>query len=67
LRALDEPWLTYLEPETIAADLRARGFAAVSFLSADEAEQTYFRSRSDGLWLGSVEHIAAAIVGTPRS
>ena len=63
LRALGEPWLTYLEPETIAADLRARGFAAVSFLSADEAERTYFKDRSEGLRPGGVENIATAIVG----
>jgi methyltransferase (TIGR00027 family) len=63
LSAMGEPWLTYLEPERLAADLRARGFAKIAFLSSEEAERKYFQGRSDGLQLGGVENIAAAIVG----
>jgi methyltransferase (TIGR00027 family) len=49
VRSLGEPWQTHFDPQTLTQDLHAFGFAAISFLSPEEAEQTYFRGRSDGL------------------
>ena len=46
---LGEPWLTRIEPETLEAQLRAHGFAAVTFLTPAEAIARYFAGRTDGL------------------
>jgi methyltransferase (TIGR00027 family) len=61
--ALGEPWRTHFEPELLERDLHALGFSAVSFLSLEEAAQTYFQGRSDGLHVPPRGGIGAAIVG----
>jgi methyltransferase (TIGR00027 family) len=43
--SLGEPWVSYFEPEALAAKLRGAGFANVAFLSPIEAEARYFRQR----------------------
>jgi len=61
--SLGEPWQTYFEPHMLSRDLRALGFSAISFLSAEAAEQNYFQSRSDGLRAPRLGGICAAIIG----
>ncbi len=61
--SLGEPWRTHFKSQTLMRDLRALGFSAISFLSREEAERTYFQGRSDGLRAPRRGGIAAAIVG----
>jgi methyltransferase (TIGR00027 family) len=60
--ALGEPWQTHFEPQTLMRDLSALGFSAISFLSAEAADQTYFQNRNDGLHAPRRGGIGAAIV-----
>ncbi|MEU4693139.1 SAM-dependent methyltransferase [Actinoplanes sp. NPDC023714] len=39
---IGEPWLTYFEPDEIAAELRSRGFAAIEDLGPSELAARYF-------------------------
>ena len=64
VKLLGEPWRTHFEPDALMQDLRALGFLEISFLTTDEAEQTYFRGRNDGLRAPRNAGIAAAIVGS---
>jgi methyltransferase (TIGR00027 family) len=61
-----EPWQTHFEPEALMRDLSALGFADISFVNPDAAQQTYFKNRSDGLKAPRRGGIAAAIVGNHR-
>jgi methyltransferase (TIGR00027 family) len=67
VHALGEPWRTHFEPDALLRHLGALGFSEISLLSADEAEQSYFRGRSDGLHAPLRAGIAAAVVGTAGS
>jgi methyltransferase (TIGR00027 family) len=60
---LGEPWRTHIEPDALLRDLRALGFSQVLLLTTDEAEQTYFRGRNDGLHAPHNASIAAAVIG----
>jgi|SRR5271156_177345 len=46
---MGEPWRSYFEPERLREMLVRSGFSAVSFLSPVEAEERYFRGRTDEL------------------
>jgi len=59
---LNEPFLTFFEPEELARDLKARGFGEVELLSR-EAQRRYFRGRADGLDSPPWFQMAAAVVG----
>jgi methyltransferase (TIGR00027 family) len=63
VKLLGEPWRTHFEPDALMRDLRALGFSKISFLTTDEAEQTYFQDRNDGLHAPRNARIAAAVVG----
>jgi methyltransferase (TIGR00027 family) len=63
LSARGETWLTHVEPQTFAGELRDLGFSPISILSLEDAERTYFQSRSDGLRPLGVERVGAAVVG----
>ena len=45
--AVGEPWITFFEPQKLADDLRALGFASVEFLTPAETSARYFRGRAD--------------------
>jgi O-methyltransferase involved in polyketide biosynthesis len=47
--AVGEPWVTFFEPDALERKLIAFGFSSVGFLSADEANEQYFRDRIDAL------------------
>jgi len=47
--AAGEPWRTYHDPGALRAELSAAGFSTVTFLSPEEAQELYYRGRSDGL------------------
>ena len=63
VRAVGEPWITELEPDALARDLRAMGYANVDELRSDEADRRYFAGRADGLHAPASRSIATAIVG----
>ncbi len=60
--ASGEPWLTRFRPGQLEAKLKAMGFSKVSHLSPEDANQRYFRSRSDGLKTLVMEQLMRAIV-----
>jgi methyltransferase (TIGR00027 family) len=61
--SLGEPFQTHFDAETLTTDLRTLGFSEISFLSSENADQTYFQGRSDGLRAPRRGGIGAAIVG----
>jgi len=60
--AVGEPWLSYHDPDALSAELSEMGFSRVAILSPAEAEQLYYRDRSDGLPPPRRATIARAIV-----
>jgi methyltransferase (TIGR00027 family) len=62
VREIGEPWLSHFEPDTLARDLRAKGFSRVEFLDLAETEAAFFRGRTDGLEPPPRAGIAAAVV-----
>lgn len=58
---LGEPWLSYFEPEEIENKLRDAGFSRVEFLTPEEAETRYFRSRPADLPVPLQTNILSAI------
>ena len=46
---LDEPWVSYFEPEELEAKMRDAGFSEVEFLTPAEAKAMYFHQRLDDL------------------
>ena len=47
--ALGEPWQTFFTPEELSEKLLLRGFSSVNILEPQEAWQTYYAGRTDGL------------------
>ena len=47
--ALGEPWITYLDPATFAVELQQMGFGVLEDIGPQEANQRYFKDRSDAL------------------
>jgi methyltransferase (TIGR00027 family) len=63
----DEPLLTVLNPDELAADLRKLGFIEITTLAPEEANRRYFGVRRDGLKAPRSPMIAAAVKGrVPR-
>ncbi len=46
---MGEPWRSYFEPERLREMLVGAGFSVVTFLTPVEAEERYFRGRTDAL------------------
>jgi methyltransferase (TIGR00027 family) len=59
--ALGEPWQTFFTPEELREKLLLRGFSAVHILEPQEAWQTYYAGRMDGLPAPSHASIARII------
>ena len=57
-----EPWRTFFDPSTLAADLKAFGFEKAIDLGPDEINACYFISRNDNLKVRGFGHIMKAIV-----
>lgn len=57
---LGEPWITFLEPETLPPRLRAAGFNRIELLDGAEGNRRYFDGRADGLRLSSSAQMATA-------
>jgi len=59
---LGEPWVTFLEPETLPKRLLEAGFSRVELLDGESANRRYFGGRSDGLRLTGSAQMATAWV-----
>ena len=57
-----EPWRAFFNPELLTRDLRAMGFGYVEDNGPEEINARYFKSRKDGLRVGSLSHIMKAQV-----
>ncbi|MEO8295696.1 MAG: SAM-dependent methyltransferase [Gemmatimonadota bacterium] len=60
LKAIGEPWVSFLSGGEMAGLLRAAGFQQISDLGPDEINQRYFSDRNDGLMVGSVGRVVNA-------
>jgi methyltransferase (TIGR00027 family) len=61
-KGLGERWVSYFEPEALAAMLRGAGFVDVEFLSAAEAEERYFRQRPADLPVPKRTNLVCALL-----
>ena len=50
--ALGEPYLTFLDPPVLAAELRQMGFSQIDDCGPDAINRRYFEDRNDGLRVG---------------
>ncbi len=57
-----EPWRTFFDPSTLAAEMKAFGFAEAIDLGPDEINARYFTGRNDTLKVRGFGHIMKAIV-----
>jgi methyltransferase (TIGR00027 family) len=62
MAAIKEPWLTYLDPSSLASDLRQMGFKQIEDLGPEAANERYFKDRTDGLRLAGSAHLMKARV-----
>jgi methyltransferase (TIGR00027 family) len=59
---LDEPWVSYFEPDALEAKLHGAGFSKVEFLSPTEAAARYFRHRPRDLPVPRRTNILSAVL-----
>jgi len=59
---IGEPLRSFFNPDELARELRALGFAFVEDANADRLNSLYFSDRNDGLALGGAAHIMRARV-----
>jgi methyltransferase (TIGR00027 family) len=59
---MGEPWRSYFEPEHLRELLLRSGYSEVSFLSPEEAEERYFRGRTDALRAPKQVRMGRAVV-----
>jgi methyltransferase (TIGR00027 family) len=60
--AIGEPWITYFDPDYLTGELSRLGFKYVDDLGPDEANDRYFKGRSDGLRVSVSSHLMKARV-----
>jgi methyltransferase (TIGR00027 family) len=60
LEKIGEPWKSFMQPESLRADLLALGFTSVEDLGGDEINSRYLANRTDGLQSRNVGRIAIA-------
>jgi len=60
--AIGEPWITYFDPTSLARDLRALGFKQVEEFGPQDANDRYFKDRSDGLQISGSSRLMKARV-----
>jgi len=58
--AIGEPWITFFEPSSLASDLHRMGFKHIEDLGPQEANQRYFKGRTDGLRVAGPGHLMKA-------
>lgn len=60
--AAGEPWRTFFDPGSLAAELRGAGFARVEHVGPEELNRRYFGGRTDGLRVARTGHLMKASV-----
>ena len=55
--SVGEPWQSFFDPRTLAAELRTIGFAQAEDIGPEEINARYFNNRSDELQVGSLAHL----------
>jgi len=60
--AIGEPWISYYDPPSLAAEVAALGFSAVSNLEPGDANARYFSGRADGLRISGGSRLMTARV-----
>jgi methyltransferase (TIGR00027 family) len=60
LEQIGEPWKSFMQPESLRADLLGLGFTSVEDLGGDDINSRYLANRSDGLQSRNVGRIAIA-------
>jgi methyltransferase (TIGR00027 family) len=58
--AIGEPWITYFDPPSLASEIKLLGFKRVEDLGPGEANDRYFKDRTDGLRVGRGSHLMKA-------
>ncbi len=58
--SIGEPWITYFDPPSLETELRHIGFRRVEHLGPNEANERYFKDRTDGLRIGSSSRLMKA-------
>jgi methyltransferase (TIGR00027 family) len=58
--AIGEPWITYFDPSSLMSEIRQLGFTQVDDLGPGEANDRYFKDRTDGLRVGRSSHLMKA-------
>jgi methyltransferase (TIGR00027 family) len=62
LAAIGEPWITYFDPASLARDLRGLGFKQVEEFRPEAAKESYFKDRTDGLYISGSARLVKARV-----
>jgi methyltransferase (TIGR00027 family) len=55
--AAGEPWQSFFDPRSLAAELRSIGFEQAEDIGPEEINARYFKSRTDELQVGSLAHL----------
>lgn len=58
--AIGEPWITHFAPASLARDLRGLGFKQVEDFGPQEANERYFKDRTDGLRISGSSRLMKA-------
>lgn len=62
LKQIGEPWVTFLAPDTLTANLKSLGFQDVRDFGARELNARFFSGRTDGLRISPVGRLMIASV-----
>jgi len=54
--SIGEPWITYFESSLLVNELRRIGFKDVKDLGPKDANERYFKERTDGLLVAGNSH-----------
>ena len=57
-----EPWISYFDPDQLSAQMRSMGYSQTEVLASEEANERYFKDRSDGFRVRGSGRIMAARV-----
>lgn len=58
--AAGEPWVTYFDPEQLAAELLRIGFKKIEHMTPEAANERYLKGRKDGLRISSSSRLIKA-------
>ena len=62
MAGIGEPWISFFNPDDIAAELTRLGFSELEDLGGEAMNARYFAGRTDGLAFGPASHVMRATV-----